>query len=251
MTEFDILNTFFDKIYVVTLERAKERQALFSKNFAGLHYHFFYGQDKNNFSIDALIQSNIYSESLARKQQRYGKAMTPGQIGCSWSHRMIYEDVIKNNYQKVLILEDDSFPLHANIHEIKNILEDLPSDWDLLFFDYFRNEKKEPVKQFWYHIQHALGGLKWNHTMIKNLYPKKMTSHLSVAGYQQYTNAYAISKNAAMVLLNLQTPIQFVADHLLPFAITNELIKGYISHPKIFGQDSTGENKTGISFVDE
>ena len=35
--------------------------------------------------------------------------MAGGQIGCAWSHKKIYIDIIEKQYSKVLILEDDVF----------------------------------------------------------------------------------------------------------------------------------------------
>lgn len=248
---FVYINTYFDKVYVVTLKRAKERQQTFSEIFKGLNYSFYFGQDKNEFTVAGLKHKGIYDEKLTRKFHRYGKNMSPGQIGCAWSHLLIYEDIVKHQFEKVLILEDDSYPITDNLVHLPAVIDCLPQDWELLFFDYFRNEKREPLKQYWYHFLHSIGALKWNHAMIKNLYPTKLNTHISKAGYQQFTNAYAITKKGAATLIKLQKPIHFIADHVIPYAITNELLKGYISHPKIFAQDSTGNNKNQVSYVDD
>src|ERR1043165_4611356 len=106
-TFFSLLNSFFDKIYVITLQRAVDRHAHVKKELDGLHYEFFFGKDKQTFLIDDLKTKGIYNEALAKEHHRYNKPMQGGQIGCAWSHAEVYRKVVANNYQKVLILEDD------------------------------------------------------------------------------------------------------------------------------------------------
>ena len=249
--QFTILNDTFDHIYVLSLKRATERQAAFNKAFEGLHYSFFFGADKQDFDIAQLIETGVYDEQKAKHYHRYSKAMSAGQIGCAWSHVLIYEDMLKNGYQKVLILEDDTEPIKASFHHLNQILQELPTDWELIFFDYFKNEKPDPINQAFYHFTSAIGLLKWSHKMIRNFYPKPISKHISTAGFHHFTNAYALTASAAEKLIPLQKPIAFIADHLLPHAITNQIIKGYISIPKIFMQISTGNNKVIKSYVDE
>lgn len=105
--DLSVINSFFDHIYVITLKRATSRQQAIQRNLEGLNYSFFFGADKNEFKIENLKATGIYDEKLARKNHRYKKLMRDGQLGCSWSHRMIYEDILAKGYKKVVILEDD------------------------------------------------------------------------------------------------------------------------------------------------
>src|SRR5438045_928430 len=91
---FTLLNSFFDKIYVITLRRATDRHDHFEKELDGLDYTIFYGQDKLEFDKKDLQGKNIYNEEMAKAHHRYHKPMPAGMIGCSWSHKLIYEDVI-------------------------------------------------------------------------------------------------------------------------------------------------------------
>ena len=77
----NILNNFFDKIYVLTIPSAKERQEEFARTMNGLKFHFFYGIEKQYLDHEDLQQSGVYDDELAREQQRYEKSMT---IGDSW-----------------------------------------------------------------------------------------------------------------------------------------------------------------------
>lgn len=246
---YDTLNNYFDHIYVITLKRATDRQQQVAKDLAGLRYEFFWGSDKLELDIPAMAANGEYSEAKAKQFHRYNKGMSPGQVGCSLSHKRIYEEVLQKGYQRVLILEDDVHPV--NMEQAAAIINAFPADWELVMFDYYKNEERNWLKQQWYHIQHAVGKLKWNHTMIRNLYPRPVNTYIKTAGYHEFTDAYCITPAAAKVLLQLQTPLCFIADMLLPYATTNQLVKGYVSTPKLFAQTSTGDTKSSHSFIDD
>lgn len=246
---YDIFNAYFDHIYIVTLRRATERQQQLAKDLAGLQYELFWGSDKQELDIAALSANNGYSEAKAQQYHRYNKGMSPGQIGCALSHKRIYTDMLQKGYQKVLILEDDVYP--TQMEQAAAVLAAFPADWELVMLDYHKNEQRNWWKQQWYHVQHAFGKLKWNHTMIRNLYPRRVNNYIQTAGYHEFTDAYCITPTAAKVLLDLQSPLCFIADMLLPYAATNGLVKSYISTPKLFAQTSTGEGRSSVSFVEE
>ena len=250
MHDFTTLNNFFDNVYVITLQSAIERQEAIKKNLEGLAYEFFIGADKKDHSIQELIQTGIYDETLAKKNHRYHKTFSSGQVCCAWSHKKVYEDVISKGYKKVLIFEDDVSPT-KHLEMFPKIIEDLPANWELLYLDYNKNEKGNSLKQNWYHIQRFFGGITWNHTTIKNLYPKDITQHIATAGYHDYADAYAITISAAEKLIQLQTPISYLADNLLPTAATTEFINGFIAKPKLFSQLSQGPVKMISSFIDD
>lgn len=236
---FDTLNVFFDHVYVITLERAKDRHEHIRKELDGLNYELFAGKDKQNFSVEDLKQQGIYSETLAKKYHRYGKPMQEGQIGCAWSHAEVYKDVLEKNYQKVLILEDDAVIERDAVKQFPAIFKQLPADWELFYFGFAEKEtapKGLLFKKIFYHFLRFFNAISYSHKTIERLYPKQISPHVFEAGYHDCTHAYAITQSAAKKLLNLQQPISFVADNLLAHAITNQIVKGYIIKPKIINQ---------------
>lgn len=251
---FEILNNHYDHIYVLTLKRAVERQLQISESLKGIDFSFFYGMDKQEFEIADLEKKRIYNPQLAMQRHRYHKPMSGGQIGCSWSHRNIYADMLEKGYNRVLIFEDDCLPNPHAIHLVPEVLAQLPADWELLYWGYGKQEYasfRTWLKQKWYHIQHRLGGLKWSHTMINHLYPRKISPNISRAGFHDYTYAYAITRPGAEKLMQMQTPIQFVADNLLAWACTGGLVQGYIATPKIFLHDDLPSGQARTSFIQE
>src|SRR5205085_264823 len=104
---FSQLNRFFDHVYVLTLHRATDRHQHIEKELAGLQYSFFFGKDKKTFDKKELQEKKIYDEQLAIQHDQYSRPMAIGPIGCSWGHRLIYEDMLYHKFKQVLILEDD------------------------------------------------------------------------------------------------------------------------------------------------
>lgn len=252
MEWFDHLNTYYDHIYVLSVEAAAERRKLFAERFRGLRYDFFLGADKARFTIDEVAASGIFSEPLARKHHRFGKTMKHGEIACSLSHRMMYQDMLTNNYNRVLIFEDDAVPDPSVLKAAAEILSEIPGDCELLMWGWDKNAEAgpgTPFKKAAYHVKHSLGRLKWDHTMIRNLYAKPFSEHLKKAGFHDYTYAYAVNRPAAEKLISMQTPVQYIADNLLAHAATKEILNSFIVYPKAFLHDSLPDGTHRDSYI--
>ncbi|HEV7331932.1 MAG TPA: glycosyltransferase family 25 protein [Flavisolibacter sp.] len=250
---FGQMNQFFDKVFVITLRRATDRHAHIQRELDGLHYELFFGRDKQDFTVEQLEREGIYNEALARKHHRYGKAMPPGMIGCSWSHAEVYKTILNEGHQKVLILEDDVVIDKNAVAVWGDALTELPAGWELLYLGFAEKETVPPMallKKAVYHLQHLFGGLNYSHTTIRNLYPKKIGRYVSKAGYHDCTHAYGLTRSGAEKLLRLQTPISFFPDNLLAHAATNELVKAYIIQPKIINQQYQ-VGTTSVSYINQ
>ncbi|WP_207492305.1 glycosyltransferase family 25 protein [Aridibaculum aurantiacum] len=235
--DFSPLQDFFDHIYVITVESAIDRQAKMIESLEGLKFTFFIGAYKKDFTIDELIEANVYDEEKAKSMHRFDKPMNTTQIGCAWTHRLVYEDMLENNYKRVLILEDDIVPNKEGLSQVQEMIGELPNDWELWYLDFHKNLRRSFstwLKQQALHVQHVIGKLKWSHKMINNMYARKYKPHLFKAGNHEFASAYGITRSAAEKLVRLQTPLCFQSDHLLAYSCTNELVQGYVSFPKVF-----------------
>lgn len=166
--------------------------------------------------------------------------MNPGELACALSHRMVYEAMIKNNWDKVLILEDDVLPLYENLVLLPEVLNELPANWELVYFGYLKNEKVTvglKVKQALYKIQSLLGLMTWSYKMISNMLPKLYSTHLKKAGFHDCTHAYAITLSGAKKLLAAQTPVVYRADDLLSHIILKGELNAFVTEPKFFDQE--------------
>jgi glycosyl transferase family 25 len=249
---FQLLNQYYDKIYVLSVSSAEERRKLFTERFQGLEYTFYYGADKNKFTIDEVLEKGIFSEELTRHHHRFGKTMKHGEIACSWSHKMMYEEMLAENYHRVLIFEDDAVPDEKMVIQIPEILDQIPVDCELLMWGWDKNGTDNIATRFkkaLYHVQHSIGRLKWNRQIIRNLYAKPFSKHLKKAGFHDYTYAYAISRSGAEKLIEMQTPIQYIADNLLAHASTKEVVTAFIVWPPVFLHDSLPDGTHRDSYI--
>lgn len=249
---FTYLNEYFDHIYVITIEPAAHRREKLKKSLEGLNYQFLFGADKTNFTLEELKAKAIYDEAAAQHYHRYGKAMKPGEVACAWSHRMVFEDMIARGYEKVLVFEDDVVPCPDAVHLIPEILKTIPDDCEFLYWGWTKNGSlhfKEKCKQFFYHILHSIGLLKWSHRMIRNLFAKPHSRYFKKAGFHEYNIAYSLTKSAAAKLIKLQTPIHFIADNLTAFACTEEILKGYITVPPVFIHEILPDGTHADSYI--
>ena len=236
----DFLQQYFDKILVVSIPRFAERHEKLKEHLKGLSFEFFWGTDKLQLNKDELIREGSYNEELAKKHQRQGKSLNLGEIACSLSHRNLYTFMIAQEWEKVLVLEDDILPLYRNLGCLANTLQELPPDWELVYLGYLKHEKvtaRLKSKLIFYKVLSRLGMMKWNYTMVSNILPKGYSRHLRIAGFHDCTHAYAITSVAAKKLLAHQTPVSYRADDLLSTLILKGELNAFITDPKFFDQE--------------
>jgi Glycosyltransferase involved in LPS biosynthesis len=237
---FDILNSYFDKILVITLDRATDRHQEIKEQLKGLNFEFFYGVDKYNFTLEETIKNNVYDDVQSRKQDLCKNGMSLGSIACSWSHLNVYKEVLEKGYEKVLIFEDDAKVIKENIKYLNDIISQLPNNWELLYLGYIKNTNfgfPEKIKNLFYQIYSALGFGFYSRQEYKNYFSKPFSPNLRIAGYHDCAHSYAITKSCAETLVREHTPIIYRADNLLSRLIIRNKIKAYISVPPIFMQD--------------
>ena len=130
-----------------------------------------------NRYIKLLKYNNDYChyDTRARINRKF---MKPGELGCAWSHLNIYKKLVQDNeYDNYLVIEDDVVLLKS-IEYIKEILENIPSDYDFCNTNislWYPFKKVKQVNKYFYKVE-------------KN-YFSGMTSYL-------------ISKSGAQKLLN-------------------------------------------------
>jgi glycosyl transferase, family 25 len=247
--DFGFLNNYFDCVYVLTIERAHDRQEHFKNQFKGLKFEFIYGIDRRDINFDNktwkgtvedLNNVGIDLSKLNGKHERKPAMMHPGEVACSCGHNIIMKKMIENNYKNVLIFEDDATTLLTNYESFIKTLEDIPLNWDLLYLGYGKNEEiiKKPIKMFFYTMLHYLKISGWNKIpidYINRMYPIKYNNNWNRAGEHYLTHAYAISSRFAERCIEMQTPIQYVADRLLTFALLKDHeLNGYAAVNKLF-----------------
>lgn len=125
---FDNSNKFIEKIYVINLDRRKDRLEHIKRDCKNANINF------ERFSAVNGKELNKHQEYID-KYIDTSKNLKNGQIGCALSHIKIWEDIVKNGYSNTVILEDDGFIPNNFNTVLKNSLNSLPKKWDLVSFN--------------------------------------------------------------------------------------------------------------------
>lgn len=231
------LNSFFDKIYIVTIERAKDRHEFIKKSLDGLNYEFVYGQDRNDLTPDIIAKD--YDKSAAQKLRYRNSGLRDNEVAIALSHRKVYQKIVDEKVEKALIFEDDAFFIEKNTLFIPKVISELPKDWEFLYFGYNQDKEatfSDKLKMFVYLILRFFKSYHRSYTQILNRFPKKYSEHLQIAGLHEALHAYAITFSAAKKLIHHQTPVKYSADNLPSALCMKRILKGFIAVPKIFSQ---------------
>ncbi len=114
----EALNKIFDKIYVITIPSFTDRIENMKKRLDGIDYEFFYG---------------VYGGDLDTSEYRdRGSKLTRGQLSCALSHYKIYEKMVQENLDNVLILEDDC-AFNSSVIEIEKYYNQLPENYSVFY----------------------------------------------------------------------------------------------------------------------
>ncbi|WP_281773354.1 glycosyltransferase family 25 protein [Haemophilus parahaemolyticus] len=109
------------KIYIINLEKSKERRDFIYNQFDNLPqkigYQFFkavYGKEEPNHPL-----FSKYNEK--KRFARKGHYMSLSQLGCFASHYLLWQKCIELN-QGIIVLEDDAI-IYSNFPDVLNFIE--------------------------------------------------------------------------------------------------------------------------------
>jgi GR25 family glycosyltransferase involved in LPS biosynthesis len=120
------INEYFDKVYVLNLNRRKDRLETSTKKLEHCKIEF-----ERFAAVDGSVFQNVW-ETFNSKNHTLAN---PNYLACAISHLSIYQDALDNGYSKILIIEDDvSIRKNAN-DEFSNLVNNLP-EWELLYFGF-------------------------------------------------------------------------------------------------------------------
>ena len=116
------INDYFDKIYVLNLHKRKDRLSDIDRRLKrlGIEYERFGATDG---SVMKPIWEKFYNDNKYFTTSNY--------LACSVSHLSIYKDAVENNYDRILIIEDDVL-INKNIHSLFDSTN-IP-EWEDIFY---------------------------------------------------------------------------------------------------------------------
>ena len=121
------VNGFFDQVYLVNLKRRPDKLKVCQQLFAKLNirYKITKAVDFCDGIPEDYPTKPIEGSCLGTR--------APGAWGCYQSHLEIIKDAKKNNYDKILILEDDVAADDNFVSLFSQKVKDLPEDWKLFY----------------------------------------------------------------------------------------------------------------------
>jgi glycosyl transferase family 25 len=110
------INTWFDAIYLINLDRRPER---LDKALKQLEAH----------GIDNVLRFPAIDGNTLEKHP----TLNAGQLGCTVSHLLILHHAKDNNFKRILIFEDD-IVLGDDFNQVLNqAIDELPEDWCMFY----------------------------------------------------------------------------------------------------------------------
>ena len=121
------INNVFDMVYVINLDKQPENLKDMDNKLKqnNIKYQRFKAIDGHKVIDQYNLPEDAFTYEL------------PGVLGCLLSHRTVMEDALENDYNKILILEDDcifkkDFKRHFN-NQYNSIIQFDPN-WKVLYF---------------------------------------------------------------------------------------------------------------------
>lgn len=110
------INDFFDKVFCINLDRRPDKWTEATEEF-------------NRIGLEVERVSGVDGQTLAALGN-----ITPGERGCSLSHSGILKRMVENNWNKILILEDDAVFIPTVQEYFAANIGNIPTEWDMLYF---------------------------------------------------------------------------------------------------------------------
>jgi GR25 family glycosyltransferase involved in LPS biosynthesis len=242
----------FSKVFVITIDKSKNRRKWIEKQLEGVHYEFFHGiqitnekeynEFKKNNSSEIVINSSIISN--------FGY----GHLGCFLSHIYLLKKIKESKYENTLILEDD---IIFNKDHLQKMIypKKIP---DMLFWGYIptqsvkRGIESVSVRRlFWLfylikNIRNAATLYLFKNTLLTRIrsFPFPIERHYDKSGYNYGTFAYSVSLDGATKLLDLIKEIEIPIDRTYSELILTSKISSYNSNIPLFGYNHSFPSST-------
>lgn len=246
--DLQCLQSAFDQIYVLTLDRATDRHEHVKRALAGIEYRFFQGIDKLTLDYDELIATGVYDDAAHRLRKRTHRSMSLGEIACALSHRAIQQDALDAGYQSILILEDDVQLHPEHLDAFKAAMSELPADWELLMLGFYGEKYPglaSEIQRQTYLVYRRLGLFNWgkvNKTFLERLIMQRYSPNLWRLGKLVGGHAYALTQSACRKLVAFQTPVFLQADRVFSYYPAFGDLQAFALDRKLFTLADIAEN---------
>jgi glycosyl transferase family 25 len=218
------LNNYFDKVYVINMDKDVDRIKHFENEMSKVNTNFI------------RTPGIIADKQLIREEASFfGKYFAPNSvIGVSYAHKKLWKSIVDNNLNNALIFEDD-VKLTDNVSVIlPQAINELPPDWDILFLGCLTCCDKLSIYEIFY--------------KIFNTKRKQYSNHLNTGGVYLGAEAYVVSYNGAKKLLNLINKISYSSDFQINILQMQNKIKVFDIIPAVAYQNRLSNISKTVSF---
>ena len=248
----DLLNEYYDKIFVISIQSNLSRREKVKDNLKGLNYEIYMGVE-GKYLLKEEVEEKYNDEKARIIFEKYCKysfdldinrSFTLGEIGCTLSHMNIFNEMVSKGYERVLILEDDAKLMFEYEDIIGEILNEIPEDCDLFYWGYRWNDSESKLSRIkrlfintpinWFKSKF---GFKNNN--INERFPKPFKKYVWKAGYHCGGHGYAVTLQGAKKIIEINTPIIMMPDQLFAMCTQENKLNSYVAVPLVIREDQT------------
>jgi len=219
--------------YIINLDTRKDRfditnNLLNQYDFKNvIRFPAIKGKDISIDELNKIVEPSAMKSILDNYRTEHHE-LSYGAVGCYLSHINIWKKLVDHDLDYIIIFEDDALPAF-NYNELQHIINnDVPNDWDIIFF----------------------GGIYNDYNKIYNKINNKINNNIVKIKKFYELHAYIINKKGALKLLTNAIPIKKQLDSWLSDLATDNLVNIYgitqnkwIQNPKINNTDIQTEIK--------
>lgn len=219
-----IINKYFSNVYVINMDKDTERMKTVSNTL-----------NTNNITFERFSAVNGAQLDQSERDKyltKFCDLMVPNSvIGCAISHYKLWQKVVDENLDNVLIFEDDIFFIDNYEDVLKPALDQLPTNWDIFYLGCTGlcdkdKQYKNPFNLLFY--------------LFKNTKQEFHSDNLFVPEYGLSAHAYALSNKGCRKLLSIIKRINHHIDTMI--AMNANKLEIYACHPNIAYQRSDDSN---------
>lgn len=220
-------------ITVINLKKDVDKKIHIERQLSNLNLEFgffeaIYGEDLSDKDLSA-----IYNPKLSVDKGM--GVLSKGEVGCALSHFGVYQKIIDEDINEMIVLEDDAV-IDQDFVESMSIIEHLPKNWELFLLGYSAQAgAKDPT------VCNLDIDLKNNPTSFNVSVLLKMVGGTG-------THGYVINKRGAKRLLSymslLHLPIDFYTGNHRKTG-NQKMNNIYIIHPRVVGINHDFDSSIG------
>lgn len=210
-----------DKYYMCHYSKLSERKNYIDNHLSQYDLDLEWVLDFDKEKID---WENIKSEYplILEVMPMFGRKMSKPEISLCLKHIFVFKDVIENNYDNVVVFEDDII-LDDNFSEkLSDYTNQLPKTYDILWIGSCCNLHANLVPDI-------------------NVYKKDSS---------RCTHAYLISRKGCESMINNLQLLNFPIDWFFNFVIKKENLENYWAEPDLAKQDLSFDSAINAGLVE-